>query len=113
MATQPGDEANLLGMDQTVPLTIKRGIKAFKLRINRWGDLEPEDNQLSRKIIPMCLTELRGIWNQGNKEYLGVKGKWKLIEAPTDGSCGYYCRAVVAGATDLSDRHSWFGLFRG
>ena len=113
MATQPGDEANLSGMDQTVPLTIKRGVKAFQLRKSRFGDLEPFDNELSKKLIPMCLTELRNIWGLGSKEYLGVKGKWQLVEAKGDGSCGFYCRAVIAGATDLGDSHSWLGLFQG
>ena len=113
MAFQPGDENGTLGMDQTVVLTTRRGIKIFELIVNRHGDLEPKDNDLPSKIIPMCLTELRAIWNIGAKDYLGVKGKWELIEAPPTGICGWYCRAFIADAPDLQDDLSWNDLFVG
>jgi hypothetical protein len=100
-------------MDQTVVLLTKRGIKNLELvRSKLHGDIEPKDNSLPEKIITLCLGELRGIWNIG-KEYLGVKGKWQLIEAPQTGICGWYCRAVVANAANLEDHTTWNTVFVG
>lgn len=82
MAAQPGDQAHVAGMDFTVVLHMRRGVKAIELcGPNKWGDLEPKDNSLlgDGMIMPMLQKELTSIWGQGPNEFLGVKGRWNLM----------------------------------
>ena len=47
------------------------------------------------------------------KEYFASKGKWELVEAPSDGKCGYFCRAYIANAPDMQDHLTWGSIFQG
>ena len=63
----------MAGMDFTVVLHMRRGVKAIELcGPNKWGDLEPKDNSLlgDGMIMPMLQKELTSIWGQGPNEFL-------------------------------------------
>lgn len=114
MATQPGDESHTEGMDGTVLISLLRGVKQLEIIRGRFNEWEPKDNSLlsGGKIMPIFLKELQGVWKQG-KEYFASKGKWELVEAPSDGKCGYFCRAYIANAPDMQDHLTWGSMFQG